>query len=514
MMKMKTRRPKLLFTVAVLFIVGGFFASSAHAQITAPHAIGGLPGFQAYWKPSEVAVPGTATLFWFFDRSIQIGSFGITSLHISCDGQIYSQVDVGLTSGSIPFYLTKPEPENCTFSSTDVRTGTVYILGAYTVYAGLPGTSYGNPPSSQSDSVSCNISLTPEIAPTAPIMSNNQIIPLYDYRFSFSPHLAQSATYSCTGPIPRSGPIEAYSGIWSFGPDQAGMTEACTAIVYGLGGYGRNTCSTSAVISPSYSLIPASCTIGVGASSCVVNVTWASPDLSRMGALAPLLTVQQPYIAPGHVFATGQNGTKATTLTPPGTYPFDLVLVETFYVPFVYSARVTSANFTASCAAGTTWNGGVCAAVPPANCAATAIGACSLPVTPSGGSAGSCVSGYVGACRYACTNGAWSRDSNSCALPTPATVFISASPARVRSGSSSTISWSATSVQSCHVKDSVGNNLANGNADRGNNFQTSSPYTAAINSQTTYTITCQPKDGSAPVSKSATVNVIPVFQEF
>jgi hypothetical protein len=43
-----------------------------------------------------------------------------------------------------------------------------------------------------------------------------------------------------------------------------------------------------------------------------------------------------------------------------------------------------------------------------------------LGATASGGSTGSCASGYTGSCSYLCNNGAWSANSNSCsAAPTP-----------------------------------------------------------------------------------------------
>lgn len=57
---------------------------------------------------------------------------------------------------------------------------------------------------------------------------------------------------------------------------------------------------------------------------------------------------------------------------------------------------------------------------PPANCPATTIGNCNLPNTSSGGTAGSCASGYTqGGCSYTCNNGNWNSNGNSCAIPPP-----------------------------------------------------------------------------------------------
>ncbi len=53
-----------------------------------------------------------------------------------------------------------------------------------------------------------------------------------------------------------------------------------------------------------------------------------------------------------------------------------------------------------------------------APCSATTIANCTLPLTNSSLSAGSCSAGYSGACSYSCSNGTWSLTSNSC---TPAT---------------------------------------------------------------------------------------------
>jgi peptidoglycan hydrolase-like protein with peptidoglycan-binding domain len=57
---------------------------------------------------------------------------------------------------------------------------------------------------------------------------------------------------------------------------------------------------------------------------------------------------------------------------------------------------------------------------PPASCGSTTINNCVLAGVSSGGSSGSCASGYtIGSCNYSCNNGAWGQNTNSCALPPP-----------------------------------------------------------------------------------------------
>ena len=60
-------------------------------------------------------------------------------------------------------------------------------------------------------------------------------------------------------------------------------------------------------------------------------------------------------------------------------------------------------------------NSGTCAK-NKASCSATTISNCSLGAIASGSSTGSCAGGYSGSCSYLCNNGAWSANSNSCAL--------------------------------------------------------------------------------------------------
>lgn len=90
-------------------------------------------------------------------------------------------------------------------------------------------------------------------------------------------------------------------------------------------------------------------------------------------------------------------------------------------------------------------------------------------------------------------------------------VSITANPTRVKIGTTSSITWSAFGVDSCLVTGPAGT-LASGASDTSKNFTTNSPYTAIINQQSKFTITCQ--TSTTPVTGSVTVNLLPIFNEF
>lgn len=81
------------------------------------------------------------------------------------------------------------------------------------------------------------------------------------------------------------------------------------------------------------------------------------------------------------------------------------------------------------------------------------------------------------------------------------TASITASPSRVHAGGSSTIAWSSTNVTSCTV---VGPGISSASK--------SGSQTVTVNTQAIYTLTCQ--TAGAPITQTATVNIIPDFQEF
>lgn len=91
--------------------------------------------------------------------------------------------------------------------------------------------------------------------------------------------------------------------------------------------------------------------------------------------------------------------------------------------------------------------------------------------------------------------------------------IITANPARLRSGSSSTIAWRACNVNHCTVTNSAtGAILADGNADDQNNFSLNSPQPVVITGQTVFTINCT--TNGSPISSQVIVNILPTFREF
>lgn len=121
----------------------------------------------------------------------------------------------------------------------------------------------------------------------------------------------------------------------------------------------------------------------------------------------------------------------------------------------------------------------------------SANGQYGMSVTDSTGAAAQCPLVTVG-------------NANSCSAPS---ATISANPARVRSGQTSTITWSASGVNtSCTVSGPGVNKTDPANSC---NVGNDSVQTPAITAQSVYTITC---DGTK--ISQAIVNVIPQFQEF
>lgn len=110
-------------------------------------------------------------------------------------------------------------------------------------------------------------------------------------------------------------------------------------------------------------------------------------------------------------------------------------------------------------------------------------------------------------CAYGCSAGA-------CVVPAPSIVTWNVRPILVQSGTAVRVTWAAENVQSCTVRgtngDGSGSN-ATGLWDDSSGDKTTTPITA----QTVYTILCQGFAGSSPssVSRSTTVNIVPIFNE-
>lgn len=106
----------------------------------------------------------------------------------------------------------------------------------------------------------------------------------------------------------------------------------------------------------------------------------------------------------------------------------------------------------------------------------------------------------------------WNPSTHACVPPAQVSVSISANPSRVRSGASSTITWSGSGIASCSI-------TRNG-ASWGTDVSAAGKVDSGITSQTVYAIASCKDNTGTPVNitndplPSATVNLVPGFDEF
>ncbi|MBI5405831.1 hypothetical protein HY972_02240, partial [Candidatus Kaiserbacteria bacterium] len=163
--------------------------------------------------------------------------------------------------------------------------------------------------------------------------------------------------------------------------------------------------------SGSISASPNPCTVQSGGSACTTSVNWSSSN-----ATTPVVEIDST------LFSSALTGPQnAPWISPARSFTFNLRNNG------ISGTVLNSVTVNAVCTGGTSWNGSTCA--PSASsCSATTIANCDLPLTPSGNTAGSCISGYTGTCNYSCTNTLWSPNSNSCTF-SPSALGITVSPA-------------------------------------------------------------------------------------
>ena len=110
-----------------------------------------------------------------------------------------------------------------------------------------------------------------------------------------------------------------------------------------------------------------------------------------------------------------------------------------------------------------------------------------------------CAETFVQSCSYACSGGA-------CLLPPGGIGNITATPSLVRTGQTSTINWTTSGMTACSVAE---NNPTIADAwTETNGTEQSSPITE----QTIYTLSCS-VEGGGTFTDTATINIVPVFQE-
>lgn len=255
---------------------------------------------------------------------------------------------------------------------------------------------------------------------------------------------------------------------------------------------------------------PKPCTVALGASTCSTNLTW---DIN-----APNPNVRSSYTG-GNISTNPTGNNVPATVAHNGT---------------TFDARnsnsvLNTVTVTGTCASGSEWSGGVCAAQPditfwadPSTIdtgqstklfwSSTNADSCTAAGTPPAFATGNATSNQTGVSvgplttttSYAitCTGPGGSTNANVTVTVTNPNVSITASPSRVPSGGgSSTISWSASQVSSCSI---------NGPGLSRTGLTDSQLVT--VTAQGTYTIICQ--TNSSTISKSVTVNIGQTLQEF
>lgn len=299
-----------------------------------------------------------------------------------------------------------------------------------------------------------------------------------------------------------------------------------------------NSCTLAPVVpgAPSGSITSNSCTISSGGSSCSMNVGWSSSNTTGT------VTVQRGY-SPYGTIATGPSGNQSFTFSPANTYTLNL---------YDGGTLIGSGSFVASCVSGTSWDAtsGTCSSLIapplPPSCSSTTLLGCSVPSSTcssgytgtcnyscvgggwsknwntcvlapaapapcptttingcslTNGSSGSCSAGYSGSCNYSCNNGAWTQNSNSCALPPPiSNVSLTATPSVINSGQTSTLTWTSTNnAVRCDSPDFATGSLAN-NSNPG--------VTVNPTTNKTYSIYCTNPAGVVGPQSSASVTVL------
>jgi hypothetical protein len=111
----------------------------------------------------------------------------------------------------------------------------------------------------------------------------------------------------------------------------------------------------------------------------------------------------------------------------------------------------------------------------------------------------SCTGAIVQSCTYQCASGA-------CFVPAPSVVSWTVAPLIVNQGTPTNVSWEVRNVSSCSVSSTNGDSWTG---------LTGTKVSGAINAQTVFSLTCAALAGSgAPnVTRTATVNIVPVFEE-
>ena len=280
-------------------------------------------------------------------------------------------------------------------------------------------------------------------------------------------------------------------------------TITCTDVVTGA------AISTSTVVGVNVQLPTATLSVNGGAngaaatvytgSSNTITATYAAGSGDVLVASAingndGVTSVPCANIAPYDASCwTQPDATKTYTFTPasPGTYTFYAASKTNFYTTYNNYKSVTvtvvnqcpngsgPAGACTSCNSGYVLSGGNCALQCPNG--SGPAGACT-----------SCNSGYV-------------LQGGSCVQPSGViSAQLIATPSRVKTGTATMLSWTTANMQSCTLKNDSNVTLSTALSSAGVSSGT-------LTRKTVFTLACT--DGVASYSSTATVTLVPVFQE-
>ena len=238
---------------------------------------------------------------------------------------------------------------------------------------------------------------------------------------------------------------------------------------------------------------------------------WA-PDSKSCSATATLIGPSCPvgYVAQGQtcVFSAcpdgyRQEGNQCVAVSCPLGYIYKASQNACVFVacPVGYQQQGNQCVFVA-CPVGYQQQGNQCIiACPPGyqfQGGQCVLGSC--PLSCSGKNVvSSCNEQVVQTCSYQCSAGA-------CVTPPPPTGTLTAQPALVRHGNTSTVRWVVSNVGQCSVS------APNGDSWTSNGDGTFTQTTRGLETETTYALSCHGIDGST-LTRSVKISIVPMFQE-
>ena len=282
--------------------------------------VNGNSGSQAF------AVPYSSRTFYLYNNSIQLATASATASCVAGTGW-YSGACRPPVDGGWSAWNPVSCPSACGQSaSTQTKTCT------------NPSPQYGG--------ATCYGSSTNNCPATAPCTcANGATNP--PACTTFVVNGSCSAThYSCNAGTSASNASNSSTWTWNCNGSNGGSNASCSETKPSMTG----TISTSA----------SSCTITSGASSCNVTVTWSTSNPVATSAVSAI----------GMTDVSGNSGSKSMAV------PYTNRLFHLYN----NSIELDNANVTSSCAAGTSWDGSICAVIPAAMSGSLTATNCTIPL--------------------------------------------------------------------------------------------------------------------------------------